>query len=57
MTIEEIRKNAPCGATHKTHSTALGWVYIRYVQGEPYYWNTSSKRWYECNPNVKAKPL
>lgn len=57
MTPQQIKASAPEGATHKTYSLALGWVYIRYVDNDPYYWNTSSNKWYECNPSVDIKPL
>lgn len=57
MTPEQIKANKPDGATHKTYSSVLGWVYIRYVGENPYYWNTASNKWYECNPNINIEPL
>lgn len=48
MTIEEIRKNAPQGATH--YATPMGkLIYIKDCFSSRRYWNKEKNRWLVFN--------
>lgn len=56
MTTEEIRKNAPSGATHyEPDLMFVGTVYIRYMGSYPFYFYCGD--WHKCNSYFEAKPL
>ena len=57
MNIDEIRRNAPKVATHYMIIMFLGLVYIKYVNGFPYYLDNYDKVWTKCNSYFEAKPL
>ena len=58
MTLEEIRKNAPEGATHYVDAAVIGTTYIKYIEGTGFYWHNLVYRWIKCNPNLEGiKPL
>lgn len=57
MDIEEIRKNAPLGATHYMTIMFLGFVYVKYISNHPYYLHEQTKLWTKCNSYFEAKPL
>lgn len=46
MTIEEIRKGAPSGATHYDHEVKK---YLKLHGGDLHYWCDNSKDWVELN--------
>ena len=49
MTLEEIRKNAPKGATHYSENQ-IGLLYIKYIEGEPFYTYSDRTEWRKMNP-------
>ena len=53
----DIKKNAPSGATHYYTIMFLGFVYIKYISGHPYYFHEHTKLWSKCNSFFEAKPL
>lgn len=56
MTIKEIRKAAPSGATHyEPDLMFIGTVYIKYINSHPYYYEFG--QWIKCNSYFEAKPL
>lgn len=56
MTIEEIRKNAPDGATHyELNLMFINTIYIRYIEGYPFYFYKGD--WAKCNSYFEATPL
>lgn len=57
MTIEEIRKNAPDGATHYIEIMFLGLVYIKYIDGYSHWFDESIKKWIPTKAYTEAKPL
>lgn len=57
MTIEEIRKNAPDGATHYDENR-IGLIYIKYVDNAPFYTYSDFILWRKMNPHYDTiKPL
>lgn len=57
MTIEEIRKNVPSGATHYYVIMFLGIIYIKYIENHPYYLHNTVNTWTKCNSYFEEKPL
>jgi len=47
----------PSGATHKYRIMFLGLVYIKYVDGFPYYFDESKQIWSKCNCYFQADPI
>ena len=57
MTIDEIRKKAPAGATHYTILMFLGCVYIKYIDNYSWWFDESIKKWIKTKSYTEAKPL
>ena len=56
MTEQEIKDNAPSGATHyEPDLMFIGTVYIRYMGNHPFYFCGGD--WHKCNSYFEAKPL
>lgn len=57
MTIEEIRENAPKGATHFIIIMFLGVVYIKYIDNYSWWFDNQFKQWIKTSSYTEAKPL
>lgn len=57
IALDDIRSKAPKGATHYMIIMFLGLVYIKYVNGFPYYLDNCDKVWTMCNSYFEANPL
>lgn len=57
MTPQQIKANAPEGATHYDTVMFLGLIYIKYISEHPYHYEFVSRSWKRCNSYFKAKPL
>lgn len=57
MTPQQIKDNAPQGATHYDTVMFLGLIYIKYISDHPYYYEFWRSSWTRCNSHFKAKPL
>ena len=57
MTIEEIRKNAPSGASHFTIIMFLGVIYIKYIDDYSWWFDNSINKWIKTKAYTEAKPL
>ena len=47
----------PSEATHQYKIMFLGLVYIKYVDGFPYYFDESKSDWVKCNSYFEADPF
>ena len=57
MKIEEIRKNAPEGATHYSENQ-IGLLYVKYIEGKTFYTYSDKTDWRKMNPHYDSiKPL
>lgn len=57
MTPQQIKANAPKGATHYDIVMFLGLIYVKYISDHPYYYEFLSRSWTRCNSCFEAKPL
>ncbi len=60
MNLELMKKivdGAPDGSTHYYIIMFLGFVYIKYISGHPYYFHEQTRLWTKCNSFFEAKPL
>ena len=57
MNIEEIRKNAPSGATHYLRIMFLGLIYLKYIDNYSWWFDESIKQWIKTASYTEAKPL
>lgn len=58
MTLEEIKKNAPDGATHYTSIMFFGVIYLKHVSGQSWWWHEKTVKWDKTNADyVDGLPL
>lgn len=57
MTIEEIRANAPSGATYYHDVCGRLIRYVKFKHGQAYYYDTRFKDWFCYNIPYEIKPL
>lgn len=57
MTIDEIRKNAPSGATHYHDDSGRRIFYVKFEFGTVLYWDSWLKQWLGFGMPYQLKPL
>ena len=57
MDIEQIRANAPSGATHYLTIMFLGLIYLKYIDGYSWWFDESIKKWIKTVSYTESKPL
>lgn len=57
MTIDEIRKNAPDGATHYHDDNGRRVFYVKFEFGTALYWDSWLKQWLGFGMPYQLKPL
>lgn len=57
MTIEEIRKNAPLGATHYFVLNGCDYCFCKIIKMQLHTFDKETQAWYPLHGSVSIKPL